>query len=140
MGFRTNAIKMDFSDILPEEVEADLKRAAEISMGTEIADLDLVNISHLCEEIVEMSDYRSVYIFSLNSRNSPDLAFHSFILGSALHIVTPSWLSRLLATFHFDLEEYVVSRIAFGQQPQGLRDRCPFLSHMGELIAPSFEE
>ena len=49
---------MDFSDILPEEVEADLKRAAEISMGTEIADLDLLNIKHLCEEIVEMSDYR----------------------------------------------------------------------------------
>ena len=65
MGFRTNAIKMDFSDILPEEVEADLKRAAEISMGTEIADLDLVNISHLCEEIVEMSDYRSVYTVDL---------------------------------------------------------------------------
>ena len=58
MGFRTNAMKMDFSDILPEEVEADLKRAAEISMGTEIADLDLLNIKHLCEEIVEMSDYR----------------------------------------------------------------------------------
>lgn len=58
MGFRTNAINMDFSDILPEEVEADLKRAAEISMGTEIADMDLLNIKHLCEEIVEMSDYR----------------------------------------------------------------------------------
>jgi len=29
-----------------------------ISMGTEIADLDLLNIKHLCEEIVEMSDYR----------------------------------------------------------------------------------
>merc|ERR1711970_1008353 len=29
MGFRTNASNMDFSDILPEEVEADLKRAAE---------------------------------------------------------------------------------------------------------------
>jgi len=58
MGFRTNAMKLDFSDILPEDVEADLKRAAEISMGTEIADLDLLNIKHLCEEIVEMSDYR----------------------------------------------------------------------------------
>jgi len=58
MGFRTNAITMDFSDLLPEEVEADLKRAAEISMGTEIADLDLLNIKHLCDEIVEMSDYR----------------------------------------------------------------------------------
>ena len=58
MGFRTNASNMDFSEILPEEVEADLKRAAEISMGTEIADLDLLNIKHLCEEIVEMSDYR----------------------------------------------------------------------------------
>merc|ERR1712179_411976 len=44
--------------VLPEEVEEKVKRAAEISMGTEIADLDLVNISHLCEEIVEMSDYR----------------------------------------------------------------------------------
>merc|ERR1719419_1119089 len=58
MGFRTNAITKDFSDLLPEEVEADLKRAAEISMGTEIADLDLLNIKHLCDEIVEMSDYR----------------------------------------------------------------------------------
>merc|ERR1712136_564563 len=58
MGFRTWAMKLDFSDILPEEVEADLKRAAEISMGTEIADLDLLNIKHLCDEIVEMSDYR----------------------------------------------------------------------------------
>ena len=53
-------MKMEFSDILPEDVEADLKRAAEISMGTEIADMDLLNIRHLCEEITEMSDYRYV--------------------------------------------------------------------------------
>merc|ERR1712055_430099 len=34
MGMRVNASKTDLSDILPEEVEAAVKEAAEISMGT----------------------------------------------------------------------------------------------------------
>ncbi|KAK1375669.1 Nop domain-containing protein [Heracleum sosnowskyi] len=35
MGDRTNAAKLDFSEVLSEEVEAELKEAAMISMGTE---------------------------------------------------------------------------------------------------------
>merc|ERR1712168_1015426 len=58
MGTRDNAEHVDLSDILPEDVEERVKEAAEISMGTEISQEDITNINHLCEQIVEMSDYR----------------------------------------------------------------------------------
>merc|ERR1712168_1344692 len=58
MGTRDNAKSMDFSDILPEDVEERVKEAAEISMGTEISQEDITNINHLCEQIVEIQDYR----------------------------------------------------------------------------------
>ena len=48
MGMRENASQSDLSDILPEEVESAVKEAAEISMGTEISEVDLINIKHLC--------------------------------------------------------------------------------------------
>ena len=35
-GTRSNAEKTDLSEILPEEVEEEVKAAAEISMGTEV--------------------------------------------------------------------------------------------------------
>ena len=47
MGFRTNARESDLSEILPEEIEAAVKAAAEISMGTEITDEDLEATSAL---------------------------------------------------------------------------------------------
>ncbi|GKC39348.1 probable nucleolar protein 5-2 [Tanacetum coccineum] len=39
--------------ILAEEVEAELKGAAVVSMGTEVSDLDLINIKDLCDQGVE---------------------------------------------------------------------------------------
>ena len=51
MGIRTNAATTDLSEILPEDVEERVKEAAEISMGTEIAEEDILNISHLCEQV-----------------------------------------------------------------------------------------
>lgn len=59
LGFRTNASTTDLSDILPEELEAELKEAAEISMGTEISDEDMFHISALCDQIISLSDYRT---------------------------------------------------------------------------------
>jgi len=58
MGMRENASSSDLSDILPEEVESAVKEAAEISMGTEISDIDLLNIKHLCGQVVEIQEYR----------------------------------------------------------------------------------
>ncbi|CAH2105149.1 unnamed protein product [Euphydryas editha] len=59
MGTRDNAAKTDLSDILPEDLEEKVKEAAEISMGTEISDDDIMNIQHLCEEIISITDYRT---------------------------------------------------------------------------------
>ena len=50
-GFRTNAVTTDFSKILPEEVEQEVKDAAEISMGTEISDEDRINVTYLCDQV-----------------------------------------------------------------------------------------
>lgn len=51
IGYRTNASSTDFSEILPEEIEQELKDAAEISMGTEISEEDIVNIIYLCDQV-----------------------------------------------------------------------------------------
>ncbi|KAL3855412.1 hypothetical protein ACJMK2_014623 [Sinanodonta woodiana] len=59
MGFRTNAATTDFSEILPEELEQEVKEVAEISMGTEISDEDMLNIKYLCEQVTEITEYRA---------------------------------------------------------------------------------
>ena len=37
VGHRTNALNVDLKEILPEELEAEVKEAAEISMGSEVS-------------------------------------------------------------------------------------------------------
>ena len=54
MGLRTNAATTDLSEVLPEEIEEKVKEAAEISMGTEISEQDILNISHLCEQVLSL--------------------------------------------------------------------------------------
>jgi nucleolar protein 58 len=68
MGDRTNAAKLDFSEILPEEVETELKEASNISMGTEVSDLDLMNIKDLCDQVLSLSEYRAQLYDYLKSR------------------------------------------------------------------------
>ncbi|KAH6796449.1 hypothetical protein C2S51_037435 [Perilla frutescens var. frutescens] len=68
MGYRSNAAKLDFSEVLPEEVEAELKEAAVISMGTEVSDLDLENIKDLCNQVLSLSEYRAQLYDYLKSR------------------------------------------------------------------------
>ncbi|CAG9567623.1 unnamed protein product [Danaus chrysippus] len=59
MGTRDHAATTDLSDILPEDLEEKVKEAAEISMGTEISDDDIINIQNLCDEIISITDYRA---------------------------------------------------------------------------------
>ena len=51
MGMRSAAADLDFSEILAEEVEDLLKEAAVVSMGTEISQQDIENITHLCDQV-----------------------------------------------------------------------------------------
>ncbi|KIH61877.1 snoRNA binding domain protein [Ancylostoma duodenale] len=68
IGMRQNAINADLSGILPEELEAKVKEEAEISMGTDISDLDLIHISGLCDQIIELSQYRAQLFDYLKNR------------------------------------------------------------------------
>ena len=68
MGVRTNATKTDLSDILPEDVEAKVKEAAEISMGTEISETDILNINHLAKQVLEIQEYRAQLYEYLKNR------------------------------------------------------------------------
>lgn len=68
IGTRENTSSSDLSDILPEEVEEKVKEAAEISMGTEISEDDILNIQHLCDQVVEISNYRAQLYDYLKSR------------------------------------------------------------------------
>ena len=71
MSIRQKAKDTDFSDILPEEIEAPLKEAAEVSMGTEIAEEDVDNIRQLAEQVIAISEYRaSLYEYLRNRMNA----------------------------------------------------------------------
>uniref|UniRef100_A0A7M4DYS8 Nucleolar protein 58 n=1 Tax=Crocodylus porosus TaxID=8502 RepID=A0A7M4DYS8_CROPO len=82
VGDRKNFSSSDLSDILPEEIEVDVKAAAEISMGTEVSEEDISNILHLCEQdenrgqrpslaqiqVIEISEYRTQLYDYLKNR------------------------------------------------------------------------
>ncbi|TFK43076.1 hypothetical protein BDQ12DRAFT_642463 [Crucibulum laeve] len=68
MGFRTNASSTSFAAILPEDLEAVLKAAAEISMGTEISDSDIAHIHSLCDQVIAISAYRTQLAEYLRNR------------------------------------------------------------------------
>lgn len=68
MGMRTSAANSDLADILPEEIEAAVKAAAEVSMGTEITEQDLDNIQLLAEQVVGFTEYRQQLSSYLTAR------------------------------------------------------------------------
>lgn len=68
VGTREHTAESDLSDILPEELEEKVKELAEVSMGTEIAHEDIVNIQHLCDQVIEMTNYRTQLYEYLKSR------------------------------------------------------------------------
>ncbi|KAF7550559.1 hypothetical protein G7Z17_g5634 [Cylindrodendrum hubeiense] len=68
VGMRTNIATSDLSEVLPEEVEAAIKAAAEISMGTEITDEDLENIQLLADQVITYTEYRAQLSSYLESR------------------------------------------------------------------------
>ena len=68
IGLRTNAATAEFEDLLPEEMVAAVRQAANVSMGTEISDQDILHISDLCEQVIEISEYRETLVEYLRNR------------------------------------------------------------------------
>lgn len=68
MTYRTNCATTDFSDILPEEIEQQLKEFAEVSMGTDVGEDDMENILQLADQVIEITDYRAQLFEYLKNR------------------------------------------------------------------------
>jgi nucleolar protein 58 len=68
MGDRAKAAGIDFSGILDEDVEQEVKDAAIISMGTEISEEDLSNIGQLADQVISLSEYRAQLYDYLKAR------------------------------------------------------------------------
>lgn len=101
IGMRNNTQHCKgLEDIMPEEVEKELRQAAEISMGTEITEDDLTNIFELADRVIELSEYRyeiameDHQVFS-NRSSIFDLNFAELpwriILNSVWRQLPPTW-------------------------------------------------
>jgi len=79
MGMKTRAKDTNFDKInVPEEIAAEVRQAAETSMGTEITDEDYANILTLCERVIELTEYRASLAEYLKLRMNaiaPNLTF-----------------------------------------------------------------
>ena len=68
-GSRTNYKESDLSDILEDEAQgASIKEGAELSMGTEVADVDMIHIQALADQVLSMTEYRSQLFEYLKNR------------------------------------------------------------------------
>jgi nucleolar protein 58 len=69
IGMRSAAADADLSDVIEDEETANkVKEYSEISMGTDIADEDLDNIKFLCQNIIELTEYRAQLYDYLRNR------------------------------------------------------------------------
>ncbi|KAJ3571186.1 hypothetical protein NP233_g3916 [Leucocoprinus birnbaumii] len=128
MGFRSNAASTDFSSILPEDLEAVLKAAAEISMGTEISDSDIDHINSLCDQVISISTYRtqlSEYLRNRMNAIAPNLNCSRRRTPSTVQILgAEKALFRALKTKH-DTPKYglIYHASLIGQAPPKLKGK-----------------
>jgi nucleolar protein 58 len=58
LGSRSNVETVDLTDILDEDTAAVVKRAATMSMGSEISDEDISYVQELCDQVLESNEHR----------------------------------------------------------------------------------
>ncbi len=68
IGMRTNTANLNLSEIVTEDIEKQIKEAAEISMGSEISDDDEFNIKQLANQIIALAEYRQSLTEYLKTR------------------------------------------------------------------------
>lgn len=68
LGMRKNIYDADLTAVVPEEIAEDIKKACEISFGTEILEEDEINIKALASQVVEITEYRATLSEYLSNR------------------------------------------------------------------------
>jgi nucleolar protein 58 len=68
IGMKETISNAKLDEILPEDVEESVREAAEISMGSEISSIDIINIHYLCDQVIEICEYRAQLYEYLKNR------------------------------------------------------------------------
>jgi nucleolar protein 58 len=68
LGMKSNIKSVDLTSVVPEEIADDIKKACEISFGTEILEEDETNIKALASQVVEITEYRATLNEYLSNR------------------------------------------------------------------------
>lgn len=88
IGVRENAAKMDLSDLIPEELIAQVHDGAIVSLGTELTKDDVEMIHSLCDQVMDVAESRNTlheYLVKRMVAVAPNLtALVGEILGARL--------------------------------------------------------
>ncbi|VDK24169.1 unnamed protein product [Taenia asiatica] len=88
IGVRENAAKIDLTDLIPDEIIAQVKDAAIVSLGTELTNEDVEMIHSLCDQVMEVAESRNTlheYLVKRMVAVAPNLtALVGEILGARL--------------------------------------------------------
>eukprot|EP01084_Bolivina_argentea_P054877 100633_1 len=68
IGFRNNCNSCDLSEIIDSDTEIQLKNMSKISMGSDITQSDLNNITSLSTQVLELTEYRNELYNYLRNR------------------------------------------------------------------------
>ena len=68
LGQKTNIKTIELGDLIPEEVDKEVREAIEMSMGTEISEDDESHIKELAAQVIEMYEYRESLANYLKAR------------------------------------------------------------------------
>lgn len=68
MRMRAGIPETDLSDLVPEELETEIKELSQVSMGTDISEEDMDNIAELCQQVIDIAAYREQLWDYLRSR------------------------------------------------------------------------
>lgn len=77
LGMRKNTTDIDLAAIVGEDIEREIKTAADISMGTEISENDENFILGLADQVLELNDYRDsleTYLTNRMAAVAPNLS------------------------------------------------------------------
>lgn len=113
IGMRQNAGKVDLSAILPEELSDRVKEEAEMSMGTDISDIDLIHITQLCDQIIEMTEYRAQLHDYLKNRMNALAPNLTVLLGELIgaRLISRAGKPDLLKLWEFMLRHATLCRL-----------------------------
>lgn len=84
IGMRTNTKNVNLLEIVTEEMEKEIKQLAEISIGTEVTDVDIICINDLAQRMIQLIEYRDslhCYIRNRMIKLAPNL---SYLVGESI--------------------------------------------------------